>query len=117
MPPQGSLEPGGRSAFNAARTVFRATPSRRAISLMGTPSARCRRRISAQSSTFSTLQMIKGGSILRDHLGVSLTRAATPAGRFASQNSGLASPQIRKSRTLMRLIGPQERLRSVAASR
>ncbi|GKQ36712.1 hypothetical protein ALMP_32520 [Streptomyces sp. A012304] len=46
---------GGRSEFNAARTVFRATPSRREISLMGTPSARCSRRISAQSSTFSTL--------------------------------------------------------------
>jgi hypothetical protein len=47
---------GGRSEFSAARTVFRATPSRREISLMGTPSARCSRRISAQSSTFSTLQ-------------------------------------------------------------
>ena len=46
---------GGRSESNAARTVFRATPIRRAISLMGTPSALYRRRISAQSSTFSTL--------------------------------------------------------------
>jgi hypothetical protein len=41
---------------NAARTVFAAIPNRLAIYLMGTPSARCRRRISAQSSTFSTLQ-------------------------------------------------------------
>lgn len=31
---------GGRSESYADRTVFRATPSRRAISLMGTPSAR-----------------------------------------------------------------------------
>src|SRR5581483_8020980 len=52
---------GGRSEDNAARTVFRATPSRRAISLIGTPSARCKRRISAQSSTFSTLQDLGGG--------------------------------------------------------
>ena len=51
---------GGRSDVNAARTVFRATPSRRAISLIGTPSARCKRRISAQSSTFSTLQDLEG---------------------------------------------------------
>lgn len=46
---------GGRSEFNAARTVSRATPSRREISLMGASSARCSRRISAQSSTLSTL--------------------------------------------------------------
>lgn len=38
---------GGRSDPNAARTVLRATPSRRQISLMGTPSARCSRRIHA----------------------------------------------------------------------
>src|SRR6266480_1088846 len=54
---------GGRSEDNAARTVFRATRSRRAISLMGTPSARCRRRISAQFSTFSTLQDSGGGQL------------------------------------------------------
>ncbi|WP_370460890.1 DDE-type integrase/transposase/recombinase [Pseudonocardia sp. EV170527-09] len=34
--------------------MFRATPSRREISLIGTPSARCRRRISDQSSTDNT---------------------------------------------------------------
>lgn len=39
---------------NAARTVFRDMSSRRAISFMGTPSARCSRRISAQSSTLNT---------------------------------------------------------------
>ena len=39
---------------NAARTVLRATPNRRAISLIGTPSARCSRRISAQFSTLNT---------------------------------------------------------------
>ena len=36
---------------SAARTVLRATPIRRAIALMPIPSARCSRRISAQSST------------------------------------------------------------------
>ena len=42
---------GGAGLRNAARTVFLLTPSRRATSLMGTLSARCNRRISAQSST------------------------------------------------------------------
>ena len=46
---------GGPSARNAARTVLRANPSRRAIALMPIPSARCSRRISAQSSTLITL--------------------------------------------------------------
>ena len=42
---------GGPSAASAARTVFLETPSARAITLIGIPSARCNRRISAQSST------------------------------------------------------------------
>ncbi len=71
---------GGRSEFNAARTVFRATPNRREISLMGTPSARCRRRISANSSTFSTLHGQEGGSVFGIPPRVSLQRTATQVG-------------------------------------
>jgi hypothetical protein len=60
---------GGRSDANAERTVFRAIPNRRAISLIDTPSARCNRRISAQSSTLITLQDHEGWSLFaRRHL-------------------------------------------------
>lgn len=38
---------GGRSEATAARTVLRDTPISRAIALIGTPSDRCKRRISA----------------------------------------------------------------------
>jgi len=38
-----------------------ARPSRRAISLMGTPSVRCRRRISAESSTAVTTSLDRVG--------------------------------------------------------
>ena len=44
---------GGPSLAKAARIVFLETPSVRAIALIGIPSARCSRRISAQSSTDS----------------------------------------------------------------
>ncbi|GJF03033.1 hypothetical protein PSD17_19940 [Pseudonocardia sp. D17] len=52
---------GGRSELNAERTVFREICSRRAISLIDKPSARCNRRISAQSSTLITLLTISEG--------------------------------------------------------
>ena len=45
---------GGPSAASARRTVFRPIPSFRAIARTGMPSARCNRRISAQSSTLIT---------------------------------------------------------------
>src|SRR5581483_312456 len=45
---------GGVSEANAARTVLRDTFITRAIILIGNPSARCNRRISAQSSTDNT---------------------------------------------------------------
>ena len=45
---------GGPSEDNAARTVFRATPNRRTIPLIDTPSDMCNRLISAQSSTLIT---------------------------------------------------------------
>jgi hypothetical protein len=56
---------GGPGDFNADRTVFRANPRRRAISLIGTPSARYRRRISAQSSILITLQAFPGSIPIR----------------------------------------------------
>jgi hypothetical protein len=46
---------GGSSAANARLTVFFEIPIRRAIALIGIPSARCNRRTSAQSSTLITL--------------------------------------------------------------
>ena len=42
---------GGPSEAIAARTVFREIPNVLAMVLIGNPSARCSRRISAQSST------------------------------------------------------------------
>ena len=52
-------------AANAARTVFRATPIRRAISLIGNCSARCSRRISAQSSIVITPPHREGSRFTR----------------------------------------------------
>src|ERR1700758_4220260 len=46
---------GGPSEASAAFTVFFDTPNSRAMALMGTCSERCSLRISAQSSTLSTL--------------------------------------------------------------
>jgi hypothetical protein len=45
---------GGASEVNAARTVLRDTCITRATILIDNPSARCNRRISAQSSTDNT---------------------------------------------------------------
>jgi hypothetical protein len=45
---------GGSSAANAFLTVFFEHPTTRAIILIGIRSARCNRRISAQSSTLNT---------------------------------------------------------------
>jgi len=45
---------GGSGARNARRTVFFEIPSTRAIALIGIPSERLNRRISAQSSTVIT---------------------------------------------------------------
>ena len=58
LPDLSTIEPigrrsyfGGSSEANAAFTVFFDTPNTRATALIGKPSARCSRRISAQSST------------------------------------------------------------------
>jgi hypothetical protein len=48
------LNTGGETERTADRTVFLDTPNCRTISLIDKPSARYSRRISAQSSTFST---------------------------------------------------------------
>ncbi|KRF35504.1 hypothetical protein ASG96_18950 [Terrabacter sp. Soil810] len=49
---------GGLSLANARRTAFREIRNRRAIALIGICSARCNRRISAQSSTLITLHRL-----------------------------------------------------------
>lgn len=53
---------GGSTERNAARTVFRDIPRRRATSLIERRSERCNRRISAQSSTLITPQEHRRGS-------------------------------------------------------
>jgi hypothetical protein len=53
---------GGPSEANAAFTVFFEHPITRATALIGIRSARCNRRISAQSSTLSTLPILWRGS-------------------------------------------------------
>jgi len=67
---------GGASEANAARTVFLATPSRRAISLIATPSDRCKRRISAQFSTVITPTASGRGSRFPAPQGVSFQEAS-----------------------------------------
>ncbi len=52
---------GGSTARTAERTVFRDNPNRRASSLIGTPSARCNRRISAHSSNLITPPHLRRG--------------------------------------------------------
>jgi hypothetical protein len=56
-PPVARTYFGGLSLASAAFTVFRAIPNIRAICAIGMPSARRSRRISAQSSTFSTCSL------------------------------------------------------------
>lgn len=67
---------GGAPEANAARTVFLATPSRRAISLIATPSDRCKRRISAQFSTVITPTASGRGSRFPAPQGVSFQEAS-----------------------------------------
>src|SRR3954447_18025069 len=79
---------GGRSDASAARTVFLEIPNRRATSLTETPSARCNRRISAQSSTLITLQDHRGWSVFaRRHL-LSLHPSSTAAAVVAVPAGG-----------------------------
>lgn len=50
---------GGPSDFTAFATVFLEIPNRSAIDLIDSPSARCNRRISAQSSTVITRPIVR----------------------------------------------------------
>jgi hypothetical protein len=77
---------GGPSKANAERTVFRDTPNTRAITLIDNPSARCNRRISAQSPTTNTpllpptltkIRRLEEGSKLGRRHGVSFPAART----------------------------------------
>ena len=68
---------GGRSDANAARTVFLAIPSRLEISMIGTRSERCKRRISAQFSTEIILQGSKEGSRFKRRHKVSIHTSLT----------------------------------------
>jgi hypothetical protein len=52
---------GGLPDATAFATVFLETPSRAAIDLIDSPSARCNRRISAQSSTVITHPIVRNG--------------------------------------------------------
>src|SRR6476661_3193097 len=52
---------GGPSALTAFATVFLEIPNRAAIDLIDSPSARCNRRISAQSSTVITHPIVWNG--------------------------------------------------------
>lgn len=60
---------GGSSAANAVRTVFRATPNRRAIALIAMPSNLCSRRISAHSSILITPSLWPRGVKIRSASG------------------------------------------------
>jgi hypothetical protein len=70
---------GGSLDANAFRTVFRAIPRCRAIALIGIPSARRNRRISAQSSTLITLQRVEGVKVRAPSGGHSSAAADTVA--------------------------------------
>src|SRR5262249_328830 len=80
---------GGALEANAARTVLRDTFNNREIILIDNPSARCNRRISAQSSTDNTpsssqpnkARRPKGGSKFGRRHGVSFHAARTQVGR------------------------------------
>ncbi|SCF21847.1 hypothetical protein GA0070558_1567 [Micromonospora haikouensis] len=65
------------TGFKALRTVFRETPSRRQMALIAIRSARCNRRISAQSSTLSTSRCFRKESRFSRNHGVSFQAEPT----------------------------------------
>lgn len=80
--PRGALSYfGGPSEASAPFTVFFDTPSSRAMALMGIFSARCSLRISAQSSTLSTLFL--PGSWLEPGCQEGVSFQALPRGQFS----------------------------------
>jgi excisionase family DNA binding protein len=84
-----AINAAGARPATGRKPARRATPNRRAISLMGTPSARRRRRISAQSSTFSTPQHQRGqlSKITRGSLFRERRHLHTPAAPYLRQLS------------------------------
>jgi hypothetical protein len=80
---------GGSAAANARRTAFCDTSNRLEIAPIGIPSARCNRRISAQSSTANTPLTVAQGFNLNRHVGVSFRSAPT---RFLHRND---KPRLR----------------------
>jgi len=97
---------GGASEANAARTVFLATPSRRAISLIATPSDRCKRRISAQFSTVITPTASGRGSRFPAPQGVSFQEASAEVwslDEFEDLIADLTTNPVDKSREAARV--------------
>src|SRR5215207_4758209 len=93
---------GGPSAANAAFTVFFEHPNTRAITLIGIRSARCNRRISAQSSTLNTHFLLT--STKGQHLG---------GGQFSTAAKGSVFTCRRQSRSRCRFAqqvraGPED---------
>lgn len=86
---------GGPSARSAARTVLRANPNRRAISLIETPSARCSRRISAHSSSAITPPASRRGSVPIRRQRVSLDASSTAAVSPSCRNLNAGPPRSR----------------------
>ena len=74
---------GASSERSAARTVLRATPSRRAIAFTPIPSARCSRLISAHSSTSITF-LLPLGRCRPSKDRVQTTESGGPSGRGVS---------------------------------
>jgi hypothetical protein len=79
---------GGSAAANARHTAFRDTPNRLQIALIGIPSARCNRRISAPSSTASTPLTVAQGvqfqSAPRGHYSIGTDRPGQTVRAVAS---------------------------------
>ncbi len=91
--PAGRRHLGGSSAANAAHTVFRSTPSRRAIMVIPNPSLRCSSRISTQSSTVITPSLVSEGGQHSPSVSQGVSRHAASSDRgdgrmYRSQESG-----------------------------
>ncbi len=81
---------GGAADRNADRTVFREHPTTRPIAWIGIPSARCSRRISAQSSTFNTHFLLTSSSKVR--LGQGADSPAAKGSVFTCRRHRPAAP-------------------------
>jgi hypothetical protein len=98
---------GGPSALTAFATVFLEIPNRAAIDLIDSPSARCNRRISAQSSTVITHPIVWNGW-LSFQPSQWLTFRPSPTHHIVLQKRVLLSPVgvgLRGVRVIVRLSG------------